>query len=199
MPSPATSHLFNHLHPVTKPNQYVFVFKPNQNNVCFVKIQCFGIEFQQPAFWGHKKCICLFSEGFAFIIISTLLYFSRILINDHADRNDGQSSERTHPGRQQVHSSPPTDSSTSASYSILKNWTGCQTFGTLSTPSDKPASHDLQTGSTEPPLHHLLLHKEHISLPPFHIYAKCKSCSSWKNSIFFFLTPFVFFFFCNVQ
>ena len=31
-----------------------------------------------------------------------------------------------------------------------KNRTGCQPFGTLTTPSDKPASHDLQTGSVEP-------------------------------------------------
>lgn len=94
---------------------------------------------------------------------------------------------------------------------MLKNWTGCQQFGTLNTTlSDKPASHDLQTGSVEspespPPTHHhhpspSSLHKEHISLPPFHSYANCKSCSSWKSSsFFFFYTLCFFFFFWNVQ
>lgn len=88
---------------------------------------------------------------------------------------------------------------------MLKNWTGCQPFGSLNTPSDKPASHDLQTGSVEspeppPPPPHITssLHKDHISLPPFHSYANCKSCSSWKSSLFFLHPPFFFSFFSEM-
>lgn len=70
---------------------------------------------------------------------------------------------------------------------IKKTWTGCRTFGPLSSLSDSPASHDLQTGSVKsnaPPAprlpnndHHLPpVHKEDI----FHNVSRRKARSSFQ-------------------